>query len=106
MLALAALVLTLPLVLAAALVLASLVSLAADLATRRARVFDRLGGLFGFVGEAALARGDVLELLGVLFEALDAAAFVDDLLAFVEEVFEVHLASFRSLSRVPNLLPI
>jgi hypothetical protein len=96
----ATLMLALPLVLTAALVLAAALL---TLAARRARIFDRLGGLLGFVGEAALAGGDVLQFFGVLFETLDAAALVDDLLAFVEEVFEVHLDSFRSLSRAPTL---
>jgi hypothetical protein len=51
----------------------------------------RRRGLFGFVGEAAFAFGDVRQFGRVLLQRLDAAAFVDHLLAFVEEVFQVHL---------------
>jgi hypothetical protein len=55
-------------------------------------IFDRGRGLFGFVGEAAFAFRDVGYFQRVLFERVDAAAFVDDLLAFVEQAFQVHLS--------------
>jgi hypothetical protein len=53
-------------------------------------LFHRLGGLFGFVGQAAFAFRDIGDFLGVLFQRLDAAAFVDHFLAFVEQAFQVH----------------
>jgi hypothetical protein len=56
----------------------------------RPRVFDRRGRLFGFVGEAAFAFGDLGDFLRVRFQRLDAAAFVDDFFAFVEEAFQIH----------------
>jgi hypothetical protein len=55
------------------------------------RVLHRRRGLFGFVGEAAFAFGDVRQFGRVLLQRLDAAAFVNHLLAFVEELFQVHL---------------
>jgi hypothetical protein len=55
------------------------------------RVFDRFGGLFGFVGQAPFAFRDVGDFHRVLFQRLDPAAFVDDLLPFVEQAFQVHL---------------
>jgi hypothetical protein len=57
----------------------------------RPRLIDRRGGLFGFVGEAAFLLGDRRQFLGVLFQRIDAAAIVDDFLAFVEQAFQVHL---------------
>jgi hypothetical protein len=54
------------------------------------RLFHRRGRLFGFVGQAAFAFRDVGDFLRVLLQRLDATAFVDDLLAFVEQVFQVH----------------
>ncbi len=59
----------------------------------RAGILDRGGGVLRFVGEAALALRDPLQLLGVLLEAVDAAAIVDHLLRFVGELLEVHLLS-------------
>jgi hypothetical protein len=56
-----------------------------------AGIFDRRRGLLGFVGEAAFAFGDPCDFLGVLFQRLDPAAFVDDLLPFVEQALQVHL---------------
>jgi hypothetical protein len=53
-------------------------------------LFHRRRGLFGFVGQAAFAFRDVGDFHRVLFERVDAAAFVDDLLAFVEQAFQVH----------------
>jgi hypothetical protein len=54
-------------------------------------VFDRRRGLFGFVGQAAFAFRDPGDFLGVLLQRLDPAAFVDDLLTFVDQAFQVHL---------------
>jgi hypothetical protein len=56
------------------------------------RLFHRIGGLFGFVGEAPFAFRDPGEFLRVLFQRVDAAAVVDHLLAFVEQAFQVHLS--------------
>jgi hypothetical protein len=56
------------------------------------RLFHRLGRLFGFVGEAAFAFRDARQFLRVLFQRVDAAAFVDHLLAFVEQALQVHLS--------------
>jgi hypothetical protein len=53
-------------------------------------LFHRRRGLFGFVGQAAFAFRDVGDFHRVLFERVDAATFVDDLLAFVEQAFQVH----------------
>jgi hypothetical protein len=56
-----------------------------------ARLFHRRRGLFGFVGEAAFAFRDPGQFLRVLFQRLDAAAVVDDFLAFVEQVLQIHV---------------
>jgi hypothetical protein len=55
----------------------------------RPRIFDRRGRLFGFVGQAAFAFGDPGHFLRILFQRLDAAAFVDDFFAFVEQAFQI-----------------
>jgi hypothetical protein len=67
-------------------------------------IFDRGGGLFGFVGEAAFAFRDVGDFHRVLFQRVDATAIVDDFLAFVEQAFQVHLsplfgATFPTIGR-------
>jgi hypothetical protein len=72
-----------------------------------ARLLESRRRLFGFVGEAAFAFRDLGDLLGVSFERLDAAAFVDDLLAFVDQAFQVHLgpllgAGPRTIGRYPS----
>src|SRR4029077_20441043 len=56
----------------------------------RPRGFDRRGRLLGFFAPAAFSFGDVGDFLRVLLERVDAAAFVDDFLAFVEQAFQVH----------------
>src|SRR6201996_515857 len=61
----------------------------------RPRLFDRLGRLFGFVGEAAFAFRDPGQFLRVLFQRIDATAVVDHFLAFVEQVFQVHRVPLR-----------
>jgi hypothetical protein len=66
------------------------------LLTRGARILDRRAGVLRLVGEAALPFGDVLQLHGVLFEAVDATALVDRPFGFVEQAFEIHRVSFRS----------
>jgi hypothetical protein len=55
------------------------------------RLLDRRGGFLGFVGQAAVVFRDPRQFLRVLLQRLDAAAFVDDLLTFVEQVLQVHL---------------
>jgi hypothetical protein len=67
-------------------------------------LFHRRRGLFGFVGQAAFAFRDVGDFHRVLFQRVDAAAFVDDFLAFVEQAFQVHLsplfgATFPTIGR-------
>ncbi|MBS1883965.1 MAG: hypothetical protein JSS97_13540 [Actinobacteria bacterium] len=54
------------------------------------RLLHRLGRFLCFVGEAAFAFGDPGQFLRVLFQRLDAAAFIDDFLAFVEQALQVH----------------
>jgi hypothetical protein len=61
----------------------------------RPRLFDRVGGLFGFVGEAAFAFRDPGKFRRVLFQRVDATAAVDHFLAFVEQTFQVHLVPLR-----------
>jgi hypothetical protein len=56
----------------------------------RPGVFDRCGGRFGFVAQAAFPFGDIGDFLRVLFQRLDAAAFIDDFFAFVEQAFQDH----------------
>jgi hypothetical protein len=56
-----------------------------------ARLFHRRRGLFGFVGQAAFAFRDPGKFLRVLFQRVDTAAIVDDFLAFVEQVLQVHV---------------
>ena len=57
----------------------------------RARLLDRLDGGLGLVREAALALGDVLELVGVLFDALAPAPLVDQALRLLSQLLQIHL---------------
>src|SRR4051812_32090513 len=52
-----------------------------------------LGGLLGLVRDAPLARGDVLELRGVLLERLRPSALVDQVLRLAGDALEVHSPS-------------
>jgi hypothetical protein len=61
-----------------------------------AGLFDRLGGLFGFVGQAAFAFRDPGQFLRVLFQRVDPTAVVDHFFAFVEQAFQVHLQILSS----------
>src|ERR1700744_1322972 len=61
----------------------------------RPPLFDRRGGLFGFVGEAAFAFRDLGQFLRVLFQRVDATAVVDHFFAFVEQAFQIHLVPLR-----------
>src|SRR4029077_7424929 len=58
--------------------------------TRGPRFLDRFRSRLRLVREAALGAEDALELLGILLDALCAAALVDDLLRLVGEFLEVH----------------
>jgi hypothetical protein len=55
------------------------------------RLFHRVGGLLGFVGEAAFLFGDPRQFLCILFQRVDAAAIVDHFFAFVEQAFQIHV---------------
>src|SRR4029079_9554421 len=57
----------------------------------RPRLLDRRDGGLGFVREPALAVGDVLELVGVLFDALAPAALVDQALRLLSQLLQIHL---------------
>src|SRR5262245_53571375 len=59
----------------------------------RARLLQRLGALLGLVRRAALALGDVGELLGVLLGRVGTAALVEEVLRLVGESLEVHSTS-------------
>jgi hypothetical protein len=65
----------------------------------RPRLLDRVGGLLGFVGEAAFLFRDSGQFLRVLLQRIDAATVVDDLLAFVEQVLQVHLDPLLGATR-------
>jgi hypothetical protein len=70
----------------------------------RPRLFDRRGGLLGFVAQAPFAFGDLGDFLRVGFQRVDAAAVIDDFFAFVEQAFQIH--DFLSSGRGPVLTAI